>query len=51
VKHSEARLDVTRHVQRMPDPEHDLAVFPAAVQSLRSILVVPVVNPVMMRAG
>ena len=49
--HAHDAVDVTRHVLRMADAGHQLRVLPAAFQRLFRLVIVPVVDAIVMRAG
>ena len=48
--HAEPGVDVSRHVQGVTDARHQRAIVPAALERLRAILVVPVVDAIVVRA-
>src|SRR5688572_4762747 len=49
--HPDRRIDMARHVERVPDARGDLAIAPAAIEGLLRLVVIPIVDPVVMAAG
>ncbi len=50
VVHAEAGVDVARHVEGVADARHERAVAPAALERLRAVLIIPVVDAIVMRS-